>query len=129
MNNSSLKYIYQCVTNKAKCSIYIIFIVKLFVIGILSIFTFSVIFNQMYYTLDSYINYHVAFLLLIFLSIYIIVSEVLNIFKIAVEIYEVQIEWIYNVCYRLTILYNNIELYLLFIIYVVLCTCKMFLVK
>ena len=83
----------------------------------------------MYYTLDSYINYHVAFLLLIFLSIYIIVSEVLNIFKIAVEIYEAQIEWIYNVCYRLTILYNNIELYLLFIIYVVLCTCKMFLVK
>ena len=92
MNNLSSKYIYQCVTNKAKCSIYIIFIVKLFVIGILSVFTFSVIFNQMYYTLDSYINYHVAFLLLIFLSIYIIVSEVLNIFKIAVEIYEAQIE-------------------------------------
>ena len=88
--NPSSKYAYKCVKNKAQCSIYIIYIVQIFLIEILSVFTFSVVFNQMYYTLDSYINYHVAFNLLIFLSIYIIVSEFLNIFKITLETYEVQ---------------------------------------
>ena len=35
INNFSFKNVYQYVTNKAQCSIYIIFIVKIFVIGIL----------------------------------------------------------------------------------------------
>ena len=73
--NPSSKYVYKCVKNKAQCSIYIIFIVKICFIGMLSVFTFSVISNQMYYSLDSYINYYVAFNTLIFLSIYIIASD------------------------------------------------------
>ena len=92
INNPSFKHVSNCVNNKAQCSIYIIFIVKILFVGIISVFTFSVVFNQMYYSLDSYINYYVAFNTLIFLSIYIIASDFLNIFKAAIKTYVVHRE-------------------------------------
>jgi len=94
INNPSFtsKYVSNCLKNKAQCTKYIIFIVKIFLTGILSFFIFSIVFHQMYYSLNSYINYHVAFNLVILISIYILVSDFLNIFKLALETYEVHRE-------------------------------------